>query len=187
MENVHSQSSTALTSNNAAQTELIGRTLGAQIRRNLVIALKGTLGAGKTTLTRGLAAGLGIDTRVTSPTFTLIHEYVGPQNRNRLYHMDTYRLGDDVETVLAGAETLGLEEILDEVAEEASDGVTVLVIEWADRLAPLLPADHLEIQIEAVDAEPEQRTIRLVAHGVYSAEVMRNPYYALRIQSVRPT
>lgn len=174
MDTVNEQTTTVRTSNSAAQTELIGRTLGAQIRRNLVIALKGTLGAGKTTLTRGLAAGLGIDARVTSPTFTLIHEYVGPQNRNRLYHMDTYRLGDDVETVLAGVETLGLEEILDEVAEEASDGVTVLVIEWADRLHPLLPADHLEIQLEAAADAPEQRTIRLMAHGVYSAEVLRN-------------
>jgi tRNA threonylcarbamoyladenosine biosynthesis protein TsaE len=178
MDTVNEQTTTALTStlssHSAAQTQAIGNALGAQIRRNLVIALKGTLGAGKTTLTRGLAAGLGIDARVTSPTFTLIHEYVDPKTRNRLYHMDTYRLGDDVKTVLAGAETLGLEEILDEVAEEASDGVTVLVIEWADRLAPLLPTDHLEIQLEAADAEPQQRTIRLVAHGVYSAEVLRN-------------
>jgi tRNA threonylcarbamoyladenosine biosynthesis protein TsaE len=174
MDTVNEQITTVRTSHSAAQTEAIGRTLAAQIRRNLVIALKGTLGAGKTTLTRGLAAGLGIDARVTSPTFTLIHEYVGTQTPNRLYHMDTYRLGDDVETVVAGAETLGLEEILDDVAEEASDGVTILVIEWADRLAPLLPADHLEIQLEAADANPEQRTIRLLAHGVYSAEVLRN-------------
>lgn len=174
MDTVNEQTTTVRTSHNAAQTEAIGRTLGAQIRRNLVIALNGTLGAGKTTLTRGLAAGLGIDARVTSPTFTLIHEYASPQTFNRLYHMDTYRLGDDVETVLAGAETLGLEEILDEVSDAQADGVTVLVIEWADRLVPLLPADHLEIQLEAADADPEQRTIRLVAHGVYSAEVLCN-------------
>ena len=156
------------------RAEALGRALGAQIRHNLVIALKGTLGAGKTTLTRGLAAGLGINARVTSPTFTLIHEYTGPSSPNRLYHMDTYRLGDDVETVLAGAETLGLDEILDEVAEDRTDGVTVLVIEWADRLTPLLPEDHLEIQLEADDEEAEQRTIRLVAHGAHSAEAMRN-------------
>jgi tRNA threonylcarbamoyladenosine biosynthesis protein TsaE len=172
MDTVNEQTTTVRTSHNAAQTEAIGRTLGAQIRRNLVIALKGTLGAGKTTLTRGLAAGLGIDARVTSPTFTLIHEYASPQTSNRLYHMDTYRLGDDVETVLAGAETLGIEEIFDEVSEAQADGVTVLVIEWADLLAPLLPADHLEIQLEAADANPEQRTIRLLAHGEYSAAVL---------------
>ncbi len=183
MGNYNDHSERTLISESTAETEAIGRALGAQVRRNLVIALKGTLGAGKTTLTRGLVAGLGIDSRVTSPTFTLIHEYTDPHTPNRLYHMDTYRLGDDVPTVLAGAETLGIDELLDDIADEdaahGAGGVLVLVIEWADRLAPWLPADHLEIRLDYVDTTndatndaTDRRILHFRAHGACSAATL---------------
>ena len=182
MANDNDHSEQILISESTAETEAIGRALGAQMRRNLVIALKGTLGAGKTTLTRGLVAGLGMQSRVTSPTFTLIHEYTDPRTPNRLYHMDTYRLGDDVHTVLAGAETLGLDDLLDAIADEngaghEAGGVLVLVIEWADRLTPLLPADHLEICLDYVDDATrsdatDRRILHFRAHGARSAATL---------------
>jgi tRNA threonylcarbamoyladenosine biosynthesis protein TsaE len=100
-----------------------------------VLLLSGNLGAGKTAFVRGLAAGLGIDPEdVSSPTFTLVHEYRG--GRLTLYHADLYRL-EKVAT-----EDLGLEEM------GVSDGV--LAIEWPDRLAHVLPGAR-EIAIEIVD------------------------------------
>lgn len=99
-----------------------------------VVFLTGDLGAGKTTLTKGIAKGLGateID-EVSSPTFTLIHEYGTPV---RLYHIDLYRI--ETPPQLA---TLGLDEIFDREA--------VVVIEWPDKFARWLPADPIRIEIE---------------------------------------
>ena len=90
-----------------------------------MIALFGDLGAGKTTLTKGIAVGLGLAADIHSPTFTLIHEHPGAVP---LYHVDLYRLSCEEEI-----ETLGLEEYI------YSDGVTI--IEWADRMKSLLPPD----------------------------------------------
>ena len=90
-----------------------------------VLALVGDLGAGKTLWVKGLAAGLGSDAVVTSPTFSLLHEYGG--GRVPIYHMDCYRL-ERPEELLA----IGLDEYL--------DGRGVLVIEWADKFPQLMPA-----------------------------------------------
>ena len=113
------------------------RALGAQIGRlatpGLVIALSGDLGAGKTTFTQGLAHGLGVTTPVTSPTFTLVAEYDARAGM-RLIHMDSYRLGDLPADAALEAETFGFEDLLD-------DPAAVLVIEWAERLAALLPPE----------------------------------------------
>ena len=115
------------------ETATVARELAALVRAGDVILLSGNLGAGKTAFVRGLAAGLGIDPEeVSSPTFTLVHEYRG--GRLTLYHADLYRL-DRVAT-----EDLGLEEM----------GVAagVLAIEWPDRLSLALPgAYRVEIQI----------------------------------------
>jgi tRNA threonylcarbamoyladenosine biosynthesis protein TsaE len=102
-----------------AETEDLARTLAAEIRAGDVLMVSGDLGAGKTAFVRGLASGLGIDPeQVSSPTFTLVHEYGG--GRLRLYHADLYRL----ET--AATEDLGLEE------PGVANGV--VAIEWPDRL-----------------------------------------------------
>ena len=115
------------------ETAGIARELGAALKAGDVILLSGNLGAGKTAFVRGLASGLGIDAAdVSSPTFTLVHEYRG--GRLTLYHADLYRL-ERVAT-----EDIGLEEM------GVADGV--LAIEWPDRLAHAIPGArgvHLEI------------------------------------------
>uniref|UniRef100_A0A832A2P7 tRNA threonylcarbamoyladenosine biosynthesis protein TsaE n=1 Tax=Desulfacinum infernum TaxID=35837 RepID=A0A832A2P7_9BACT len=124
----------------------LGEAVGKRLVSGDVVALWGELGAGKTLLTQGIARGLGVPagTAVTSPTFTLINEYEG---RLRLYHMDGYRLGDPDEL-----ETLPWREAL------FGDGVAV--IEWPERLGPLLPAARLDIFLEILG--PTTRRLRFV-------------------------
>lgn len=136
-------------SRSVADTHRLGQALGEVAQPGLVVALVGQLGAGKTTFTRAVAQGLGLANprEVTSPTFVLIQEYPA---RIPVYHFDTYRLND------AG-------EFLDLGAEEyfADDGVCM--IEWADRVAHVLPDDRLEITFEAHDGEC--RTIFCKCYG----------------------
>ena len=107
------------------ETHAVARVLAATLAAGDVVLLSGTLGAGKTAFVRGMAAGLGIDPgEVSSPTFTLIHEYRG--GRLILYHADLYRLDG------AATDDLGLEEM------GAADGV--LAVEWPERLAHDMPA-----------------------------------------------
>ncbi len=106
-------------SHSPAETESLGEKWGREAQRGLVIALSGDLGAGKTQLVRGLARGLGVATRVHSPTFTLVNEYGG--GRLKLFHLDLYRLETTEQLHSAG-----IEEFLQ------PDGVAV--IEWAERL-----------------------------------------------------
>ncbi len=117
------------------ETQAVARELAATLTAGDVVLLSGNLGAGKTAFARGLAAGLGIDTReVSSPTFTLIHEYRG--GRLTLYHVDLYRLDS------AATNDLGLEEM------GVRDGV--LAIEWPERLSHTL-AGATTVTMEIVD------------------------------------
>lgn len=118
------------------ETLQFGERLGRTLQRGDVVALSGELGAGKTALIKGLARGLGITDEVTSPTFTLIHEYGG--GRVPLFHIDLYRL-DSLEQALA----IGIEEYLD------TPGVTA--IEWSEKIDKLLPATATRIRITALD------------------------------------
>jgi tRNA threonylcarbamoyladenosine biosynthesis protein TsaE len=118
------------------ETLEFGQRLGRKLQRGDVVALFGELGAGKTALVKGIARGLGITDEVTSPTFTLIHEYGG--GRVPLFHIDLYRL-DSLEQALA----IGIEEYLD-IA-----GVTA--IEWSEKIDKLLPATATRIRITALD------------------------------------
>ena len=106
-------------SHSPAETESLGEEWGRSAQRGLVIALSGDLGAGKTQLVRGIARGLGVTTRVHSPTFTLVNEYSG--GRLKLFHLDLYRLETPEQIYSAG-----IEEFLQ------PEGVAV--IEWAERL-----------------------------------------------------
>ena len=133
----------------AAATQAAGLALGAAVQPGQVIALRGNLGAGKTTFVQGLARGLGVSGRVSSPTFVLVNEYTGA-NGVRLAHIDTYRLGV---AALDEAEGLGIEDLLE-------DGVAVVAIEWADRILELLPADYLLVELEYGTGE-DQRFIRI--------------------------
>ena len=111
-------------SHSVEETIALGHALGATLRRGDVLALCGELGAGKTHFVKGVAAGLGANAAVTSPTFTLIHEYIG--GRLPLYHFDFYRLEAEDDAL-----KIGLDEYL--------DGDGVCVIEWADKFPALLP------------------------------------------------
>jgi tRNA threonylcarbamoyladenosine biosynthesis protein TsaE len=115
-----------------AATLALGARLGRAARAGDVLALRGELGAGKTTLVHGLAAALGVDGPVPSPTFVLVREYRG---RLPLVHVDAYRL-DGEDDALA----IGLDEHL------PGDGVTA--VEWAERIAELLPEDALTVLLE---------------------------------------
>jgi tRNA threonylcarbamoyladenosine biosynthesis protein TsaE len=113
-----------------------GREIGARLTPPVLILLSGDLGAGKTTLTKGIAAGLGAarEDDVTSPTFTLVHKYEGS---TRVYHVDLYRIED-----LHDFETLGLEDIFSEQA--------VVIVEWPDRLKLRTDWPIVRIQLEHV-------------------------------------
>ena len=113
-------------SNSPAETEAIGRQLASDVNAGSVLALKGELGSGKTLFTQALVAGLESDATVTSPTFTIVHEY--QSGRLPIYHFDFFRLDNRESTV-----RLGLEDYF------FGDGVSV--IEWADRFPELIP-DH---------------------------------------------
>jgi tRNA threonylcarbamoyladenosine biosynthesis protein TsaE len=128
------------------ETIALGRRIAAALPNKAVVLLIGTLGAGKTTIAKGIVDGLGVapPEEVASPTFTLIHEFGG--SPARLYHMDLYRL-DTAEEVRA----IGFEEILDRDA--------VVLLEWAERFPELLPTNRIEIHLEA--AEDDSRLIRI--------------------------
>lgn len=133
-----------------------GRRLAPLLQPGDVIALRGELGAGKTTFVQGLARGLGITRPVTSPTFILINEY---PSQPRLYHVDCYRIAE-----VAEAWAIGLDELIDD------DGVCV--IEWAERVASLLPAERLEVILTWIG--PQTRRIEIVGYGPRPAVLVRS-------------
>jgi tRNA threonylcarbamoyladenosine biosynthesis protein TsaE len=134
-----------LITHSPTETEALGQRWGREVRSGWVIGLSGELGAGKTQLVKGLALGLGIATRVHSPTFTLVNEYGG--GRLRLFHLDLYRLETREQITAAG-----LEEFLQPA------GVTV--IEWAEQLSDVerRTANWRRVQIEIL-GEQERRII----------------------------
>ena len=127
-------------------TRALARKLAQTLTQPVVVALYGDLGAGKTLFTQALAQALGVTDPVTSPTFTLINEYDLPE-RGRLYHVDVYRLHDAVPE----AQALGLEDLFDE---------GIVVIEWADRIADILPENRFDVHFE--HAGDHQRRITII-------------------------
>jgi tRNA threonylcarbamoyladenosine biosynthesis protein TsaE len=122
-----------LKTNTTEGTIGVAERLAALLEPGNVITLEGDLGAGKTTFTKGLAIGLGIDRTLSSPTFTIVKEYEG---RLPLYHMDVYRLENSDEDI-------GFEEYFN------GNGITV--IEWAQYIEDFLPTDRLNIMIKYLD------------------------------------
>ena len=146
------------------ETEWVGSTIGRLLHGGQVLALIGELGAGKTALVRGIAAGLGIPgTVVSSPTFTLVHQY---QARVPLIHIDFYRLRSSDE-----AESIGLSDCF------RDDVVTA--IEWANRFPALLPADRLVVHLTHRTATT--RTIEFEALGPQSSSLLTRVNKALRV------
>ncbi|OHB78888.1 MAG: tRNA (adenosine(37)-N6)-threonylcarbamoyltransferase complex ATPase subunit type 1 TsaE [Planctomycetes bacterium RBG_16_64_12] len=140
-----------------AATAALGKALAESLPDGSVVALCGTLGAGKTRLVQAIAEQSGVDRRdVVSPTFVLIHEYHG---RRPIYHLDAYRLRDEDEFL-----DLGPEEYFE------TDGLTL--VEWADRIPGCLPAERLEIYVEVTG--PESRRFEIAGLGTrYAAVVER--------------
>ena len=134
-----------IVTHSSEETIRLGREIGAQMNPPVLILLSGDLGAGKTTLTKGIASGLGAaaEEDVTSPTFTLVHKYDGS---NRVYHVDLYRIGD-----LHDLETLGLEDVF---AEKA-----VVIVEWPEKFTMRTDWPVVRIHLEHVAEDSRRVTI----------------------------
>ena len=127
------------------ETIELGRKIARELPKRSVVLLIGNLGAGKTTLAKGIIDGLGAGSpeEVASPTFTLIHEYAG----GRVYHIDLYRLDTPAQVA-----TLGLDEIFDHILDDDA----VALIEWGEKFRELMPADRIEITLSA-DGEQNRK------------------------------
>lgn len=136
---------------NVDETKELGVLVGDVVSAGTTVLLIGGLGAGKTALTQGIAAGLGIERRVTSPTFTMVssHSVDGRRGIALLHHADLYRVGSGIE-----ADDLALAELVEEGA--------VAVVEWADVAPDVLGSDHVTITLERGDGD-DDRLITLVA------------------------
>jgi len=153
------------TTTGAAATGAIGAAIGALLGPGDLVVLAGDLGAGKTTLAKGIAAALGVTDPVTSPTFAIVQEYEG---RVPVAHADVYRLAS-----IAELADLALDELLDD---------HVVLVEWGDRVVAALPADRIEIRLESGVA-PDDR--RLTVTPVGSRWADRTPALARALEGAR--
>ena len=154
-------------SRSADETRALGVRLAAVLRAGDVVVLTGDLGAGKTVLAKGIAAGLGVNEPVVSPTFTIVREYEGDIP---LQHLDVYRL-DHLQEVI----DLGLDELL--------DGHAVTIVEWGEAVSALLTADRLEVSLMLLPPEEADDDTRVVElHGVGPAWAARSAALAAAVR-----
>ena len=146
----------AVTTTSPEETRIVGASLAPTLLPGDVVSLSGDLGAGKTAFVQGLAAALGVQRAVTSPTFTIVHEYAG---RYPVVHLDVYRLNS-------------FQEVLDLGFEEYMDGGAVVLVEWGEAIAPLLPRRHLELFILRSE-DPERENERRLYFNPKSDEWVR--------------
>jgi len=144
-----------LSSHGEEETRSLGERLGKQLRKGDIVLLSGELGAGKTCLTQGIGRGLACGGQVNSPSFVLMNEYTG---RETLYHVDLYRI-EDVEEL----DDLGLWDYADK---------GVLVIEWPERGAELLPGDGLVVEMGSGERGPRSRRLRFIPRGPRGEELV---------------
>lgn len=137
----------------SGETEELGERIGRALQGGAVLALIGDLGAGKTTLAKGISRGLGVSALVHSPTFTLIHEHAG---RVPVYHLDLYRLDSAAELL-----DLGWEDYL--------YGEGVCIVEWAEKAPDCLPGDRIEIRITS---DGDSRRFEIRGMGPTSSEMI---------------
>lgn len=138
------------------ETKKFGIKLGSILEGGDILCLNGDLGAGKTTLTKSIGIGLGVEDYITSPTFALINEYTG---RNPVYHFDVYRL-ENVEDLY----DLGFDEYF------YSNGVSI--IEWADKIEKLLPKERIVINI-GKSKDIDERLINITGYGNRYMEILK--------------
>ena len=139
------------------ETQDVGRCLAGGLECGDVLALYGELGSGKTCFVQGLAAGLQVVGRVTSPTFIVMRRHPGPAGSPTLYHVDAYRLTSGNELL-----DLGLEDWL---------GEGVVAIEWAEHVPDALPEDVLSVRLAIAG---ERHTLTFAAHGLRSTELLEH-------------
>ena len=138
------------------EMKIFGAKLGGLLQGGECIELVGDVGAGKTTLVKGIAQGLEIDETIQSPSFTISRVYDTPHEL-RLAHYDFYRLHD------AGI-------MADELREAAADAQVITIIEWADIVSGVLPEDHLTITIQATSES--ERALTLAGQGPLSQKIV---------------
>lgn len=141
-----------------AETKALGKKIGYLFKGGEVVELIGDIGAGKTTLTKGIAEGMGVEDTVQSPTFTISRVYDAANNLS-LCHYDFYRLSD------AGI-------MADELHEASNDRRSCVIIEWGDIVRNVLPNDYLEIQFSATDEST--RVLTFSAHGTISTALLKD-------------
>ncbi|HYI46399.1 MAG TPA: tRNA (adenosine(37)-N6)-threonylcarbamoyltransferase complex ATPase subunit type 1 TsaE [Actinomycetota bacterium] len=148
----------------AEETRIVGAALAPNLLPGDVVSLSGDLGAGKTVFVQGLCAALGVEDRVLSPTFTIVHEYEG---RFPIIHLDIYRLDS-------------FQEVLDLGFEEFLDPSSVVLVEWGEAIGPLLPRRFLEVELRqpGVSDPEDHRALTFRPHG---AE------WIAKVQSMRET
>ncbi len=145
----------SIVTQNYEETQKLGEELGRRLPPGSVVALTGQLGSGKTTLVQGIGKGLGIRPLIKSPSFVIIHEYSGSVP---LYHFDLYRIAHQEEIVFLGYEDYFYQK------------KGIVVIEWAEKIEDLLPAEYLKIELEIVDLS--KRKIGLRAYGSFYGKVI---------------
>ncbi|WP_425484485.1 tRNA (adenosine(37)-N6)-threonylcarbamoyltransferase complex ATPase subunit type 1 TsaE [Haloechinothrix aidingensis] len=138
-------------------TRALGRSLGAGLRAGDLVLLSGRLGAGKTVLTQGIAEGLEVSGRVSSPTFVIARSHPAGQRGVPLVHVDAYRLGGD----LAQLDDLDLDTDLERAA---------LVVEWGEGVAEMLADDYLMVRLER--REDETRLVSFEPHGAWDRRAL---------------
>jgi tRNA threonylcarbamoyladenosine biosynthesis protein TsaE len=163
----------AVRTETAEDTCALGEALAPLLRVHDVLVLTGELGAGKTTLVRGIAQGLGAEEHVASPTFTLVREYVS--GRIPIAHVDVYRLDR-------------VQDVVDLALDELEDGACVLIVEWGDAVEDLLPEARLRIEMTTMDptGRDESRSIAIRAQGAAWLERSIDLANALRPWSTGP-
>jgi tRNA threonylcarbamoyladenosine biosynthesis protein TsaE len=153
-----------VTTTSAQETRILGASLSGTLLPGDIVSLTGELGAGKTAFVQGVAAALGAEGRITSPSFTLVHEY---EARYRILHVDVYRL-DSFQEVL----DLGFEEVLDPGA--------IVLLEWGNAVEPLLPQNHLTVDLRR-SPDPEAEDDRIITFRPRGIEWIR------KLQEMRTT
>lgn len=148
--------------NSPSDTQQLGRLLGSRLRGGEVITLASDLGGGKTTMVRGIAAGLGSNDHVSSPTFTLNKQYKAGQKT--IQHFDFYRLPEPALMAY-------------ELADSLDDPSNIIIIEWADTLQHILPKDYLKVTIKRTGEDSRQISFDCPAGLDYLLEGIKARWY----------